>query len=77
MPTSTEKSLNILNKPKLLATTGRQNRMDFFNPDLADETKQLKKSFDHLKSDAWFNIKVSNLFSERLMNMKRQCLANV
>ena len=77
MAALTEKSLNKLNKPDLVALfVNLQSKMDSVNSDLVAELRKMREEFDQMKSDLSVTKKVNTLLSERFQTIEKQCWAN-
>ena len=77
MTALTEKSLNKLYKPELVAlVVNLQSKMNSVNNDLVAELRKTREGFDQMKSDLSVTKKVNTLLSERLQTIEKQCWAN-
>ena len=77
MTALTEKSLNKLYKPELVAlVVNLQSKMNSVNNDLVAELRKTREGFDQMKSDLSVTKKVNTLLSERLQTIEKQCWKN-
>ena len=72
-----DESLNKLTKPELLAfSMNLQEKNESIQHDVKDEVRELKECVKKPEGDLALSKNFSELLSDRLVNMKRQCWAN-
>ena len=78
MVTYTNESLQSINRKGMIPIVlSLQNKLDQANNKMLEEIRKLNGNFYKLKSEFSVTKQVNSLLSHRLVNMERQCLADV
>ena len=77
MPKLSEESLNKLTKPELIAfSMNLQEKNESIQHDKKDEVRDLKECVKKLEEQLALSKNISEMLSDQLVNMERQCWAN-
>ena len=77
MPKLSEESLNKLTKPELIAfSMNLQEKNESIQHDQKDEVRELKECVKKLEEQLALSKNISEMLSDQLVNMERQCWAN-
>ena len=77
MPKLSEESLNKVTKPELIAfSMNLQEKNESIQHDKKDEVRELKECVKKLEGELALSKNISEMLSDQLVNMERQCWAN-